>query len=145
MLQFFTHMFYIDRAVVAKILKTKPVNVRRTQRMHHSGRDIILVALWSQKERLIIDINQYQEAANEFYRAGNLDSNGIQEIKFSTVLIVGGILLGLYGLGMNTSVETKYGTSVSNLSLMQQQNVLVFSGGTMLILGVLLSKKGDKS
>jgi hypothetical protein len=138
-------MFYINRAVVAEILKTKPVNVRRTQRMHHNGRDIILVALWSQKEQLIIGINQYQEAANEFYGAGNLDSNGRQKIKFSAVLIAGGILLGLYGLGMNTSVETKYGTSVSNLSLMQQQNVLIFTGGTMLIIGVLLRKEGDKS
>jgi hypothetical protein len=138
-------MFYIDRAVVAEILKTKPVNVRRTQRMHHSGRDIILVVLWSQKERLVIDINQYQEAANKFYGVGNLNSNGTPKVRFSAALIVGGILLGLYSLGMNTSVETKYGTTVSNFSLMQQQNVLIFTGATMLILGVLLRKEGDKS
>jgi hypothetical protein len=138
--------FYIDRAVVAKILNTKPVNIRRTQRMHYNGQDIILVALWSQKEeRLVIDIDQYQEAAKKFYGVENLNSNGIPKIPFSAALIFIGILLGLYGLGTNTSVETKYGTSVSNFSLMQQQNVLIFTGATMLILGVLLEKERNKS
>jgi hypothetical protein len=134
-----TRMAHIDRAVVAQVLETAPVNVRRTQRMQHNGQDIILVALWSQKEKLTISVDQYQKAVKSFYGTGTV--NGMPKMTWSTALVVGGILLGVYGLGMNTSVQTRFGDGVSNLSLMQQQNMYVFIGGTMVVVGVLVKKK----
>lgn len=62
----------------------------------------------------------------------------MNEQKWAAVLALGGFVIMAFGLGMDTTVEHRYGERTMNLYLMQRQNITVLFGGFLLIVGVIL-------
>jgi len=53
-------------------------------------------------------------------------------------LIIVAILVGLYGIALDTTVDTGYGSRVHNIGLMGLQSNLLMAGGLLLLIGVLV-------
>lgn len=58
--------------------------------------------------------------------------------QMSILMIAGGILLGVFGVFMDVTVETGYGRSVANIHLISQRQTLLTIAGFIFLGGVIL-------
>jgi hypothetical protein len=130
---------YIDRTAVARLLETKPSNIRKTQLIDER----IQIQLWNSKDLVFVSLLQYKDC----YATRDKQSqamNGDNKKGIGTLLMVIGAIIAISGYFMDTSVPTRYG-NVSNLDLISQQNKKIQFGGLAFIAGVILyslDKKG---
>lgn len=134
---------WIDRVKIAKMIGTEAVNIRKTK---EKGDDII-INLWDSPQTLSVKIEEYKNfAPSKVTEYNNNEANNLQrqspktsaKKKFGTILMLIGGFMIISGYMMDTSVSTGYGSSVSNLSLMNEQNKRIQIGGIALISGVIL-------
>lgn len=57
------------------------------------------------------------------------------------VMVAAAVILGLYALGMDTTVLSESGDRVHNFGLMQRQNTLLWVAGVAVVTGVILLLK----
>ena len=122
---------------MAKILNTRPSNIRHTKRIE----DKIQVKLWVSKDRVFITIDEYQKCVEEIQQ----DSNG--SLSFGSILVGIGILVLIGGYSMNTTVSS-YGDEYHNIGLMHKRSSTIQLGGIALITGTImccLNKKQTNS
>ncbi|MDP5016854.1 MAG: hypothetical protein NWQ43_06050 [Dolichospermum sp.] len=146
---------YINRIAVARILGVKINSIRKAYK-----KDItICVEIWGSKEKVYnITLEQYYSFVEELKKdpkfealKSNENTRGIQNFEapksnentrgnqsgFGILLmIIGGMIL-ISGYMKDTSISTRYG-SVSNISLMNEQQNQIQIGGISFIAGVLL-------
>jgi hypothetical protein len=144
---------YIERIILAQLLETKPSNIRKT----HQVEEKINVQLWSSKEPIIVDAQQYEmyvkalrskdatssellKNQNKIQSKGN--SGGTKK-GIGLLLMIAGAIIGLNGYMMNTTVSTDYG-SVNNIGLMNEQQKHLLVGGIAFIAGVILYSSDRK-
>jgi hypothetical protein len=130
---------YIDRVAVARLLETKPSNIRKTQLIDER----IQIQLWDSKDFVFVTLQQYKDC---YRTASKLAQaiNGNNKKGIGTFLMVIGAIIAINGYFMDTSVSTSYGY-ISNLDLISKQNKQIQFGGLAFIAGAILYTLDKKS
>lgn len=70
---------------------------------------------------------------------------GIGMGRGSSLLLCVGVCMFVYAMGLDTSVETPFGTRIGNFPLMQQQTNLMAFGGLLAVLGAIFAARNTAS
>lgn len=142
---------YIDRIVIARLLKTRSGNVRRARQIEAE----IHVKLWDSKDPVVILVRRYNDFLEEQWKQHHPGEQRKQHHKPNTggkreigkVLMVVGALITMSGCSMDTTVPAGFGQSVHNIGLINEQNQRTQLGGIAFVAGVILycldGKNGD--